>query len=165
MEIGVEYFGLINEHRRHGRCMTCGIVRRNETKLMHKGAVPHRSNLKRHFTAAKMLAAVLVASGSSFADAAGDSRPVRPRPAQDIGSGTMEAADKQRITIQGVRLTMGDGVDCAKVRADDGTVTGVSYLAPSIEIGQRVEVTGFMAIMTTCRGKVLYAEEVRALGN
>jgi hypothetical protein len=132
---------------------------------MHKG-VPHRRILRRQLTAAKMLAAVVFAGASSFADAAGGSdRPVKPRPAQYTGSGTMEAADKQRITIQGVRLTMGDGVDCAKVRADDGTVTGVSYLAPSIEIGQRVEVTGFMAIMTTCRGKVLYAEEVRALGN
>jgi hypothetical protein len=81
------------------------------------------------------------------------------------GSQTMQVAANEKLTIQGVRLTMGDGVDCPKVRADDGAVTSVSYLAPSIEIGQRVEVSGFIAVMTTCRGRVLYAEEVRALGN
>jgi len=72
---------------------------------------------------------------------------------------------QERLTITGVRLTQGDAVNCAQVRTDEGTVYSVSYLAPSIAIGDRVEVTGFMANITTCRGPVLYAEEVRHLGN
>ena len=77
----------------------------------------------------------------------------------------MQAQGQDRITIRGARISMGDGVDCPKIRADDGTETPVSYLAPGIAIGDRVEVTGFMAVTTKCRGRVLYAEEVRAISN
>jgi hypothetical protein len=59
---------------------------------------------------------------------------------------------------------MGGAVDCPQVRADDGKIYAVSYLAPTVAIGDRIEVTGFMAYITTCRGHVLYAEEVRPLG-
>ena len=78
-------------------------------------------------------------------------------------AGAQSAAGEARLTIIGVRATEGNGVDCPQVKTDDGRSVPVSYLAPSIAIGDRVEVTGFMAVMTTCRGKVLYAEEVRAL--
>ena len=80
------------------------------------------------------------------------------------GRPLLQAQGEDRITVSGARISMGDGVDCPKIRADDGMETPISYLAPSIAIGDRVEVTGFMAVMTTCRGKVLFAEEVRALG-
>lgn len=73
--------------------------------------------------------------------------------------------DQERLTITGVRLTQGDAVNCAQVRTDEGAVYSVSYLAPSIAIGDRVEVTGFMANITTCLGPVLYAEEVRRLSD
>ena len=38
---------------------------------------------------------------------------------------------------------MGDGVDCPKIRSDDGTETPVSNLAPGIAIGDRAEVTRY----------------------
>ena len=77
----------------------------------------------------------------------------------------LQAQNEARITIRGARISFGDGVDCPKIRSDDGTETSVSYLAPGIDIGERVEVTGFMAFTTICRGKVLYAEEVRIISN
>ncbi len=75
------------------------------------------------------------------------------------------AAGEARLTIVGMRMTQGNAVDCPEVKTDDGRTVPVSYLAPSIAIGDRVEVTGFMTVTTKCRGKVLYAEEVRPLGN
>lgn len=81
------------------------------------------------------------------------------------GRRVLQAQGEDRITVSGARISMGDGVDCPKIRADDGTETAISYLAPSIAIGDRVEVTGFMAVSTKCRGRVLVAEEVRTQGN
>jgi hypothetical protein len=78
---------------------------------------------------------------------------------------TKQAANRDRLTIRGTRITVGNAVDCSQVRADDGKIYPVSYLAPSIAIGDRVEVTGFMANITSCVGLVLYAEEVRRIGN
>ena len=75
------------------------------------------------------------------------------------------AAGEARLTIVGMRMTQGNAVDCPEVKTDDGRTVPVSYLAPSIAIGDRVEVTGFMAVTTKCRGKVLVAEEVRLIGN
>lgn len=77
---------------------------------------------------------------------------------------TKQAANRDKLTIRGTRLTVGNAVDCPQVRADDGKIYPVSYLAPSIAIGDRVEVTGFMANITSCVGLVLYAEEVRRIG-
>ena len=74
------------------------------------------------------------------------------------------AGDRERLTVVGTRLTLGNAVDCPTVKTDDGKVVGISYLPPSIAIGDRVSVTGFFAVTTHCRGKVLYAEEVTALG-
>ena len=74
-------------------------------------------------------------------------------------------SDEHRLTIVGVRATQGYAVGCPEVRRDDGRSVLISYLAPSTAIGDRVEVTGFMAVTTKCTGKVLYAEEVRALNN
>ena len=81
------------------------------------------------------------------------------------GRQMLQAQNEARITVRGARISFGDGVDCPKIRSDDGTETSVSYLAPGIAIGERVEVTGFMAFTTICRGKVLYAEEVRIISN
>lgn len=77
----------------------------------------------------------------------------------------VDSSGQTKMMVQGVRLTQGNAVDCPQIQTDDGRTLAVSYLAPSIAIGQRVEVTGFMANMTTCRGPVLYAEEVKQLRN
>ena len=71
---------------------------------------------------------------------------------------------QQRLTVTGVRLTKGNAVDCPQIKTEDGTIVPVSYLAPSIAIGERVEVTGYMAVTTSCRGRVLYVEEARQPG-
>ena len=73
-------------------------------------------------------------------------------------------SSQERLTVVGTRLTEGNAVDCPTVKADDGKVVSISYLPPSIAIGDRVSVTGFFAVTTHCRGKVLYAEQVSALG-
>jgi hypothetical protein len=87
----------------------------------------------------------------------GDAEMVKP-----AASGPALAADnQQRLTVTGVRVTQGNAVDCPQIRTADGGIVPVSYLAPSIAIGALVEVTGFMAVTTSCRGKVLYVEEVR----
>jgi hypothetical protein len=95
--------------------------------------------------------AVLLAAVSGCTQAIPGPREAAPAP----------AADRQILTISGVRLTQGNAVDCPQVRTADGGIVPVSYLAPSIAIGDRVEVTGFMAVTTSCRGKVLYTEETR----
>lgn len=69
----------------------------------------------------------------------------------------------QRMTVVGTRITQGNAVDCPQLRGEDGTITVVSYLAPAIPIGTRVKVTGFYAYVTSCRGRVLKAEEVAVL--
>lgn len=86
--------------------------------------------------------------------------PAPPRVAA-MNQSRHSAAAGEKIIITGVRLTKGNAVDCPQVRTDDGRIVGVSYLPPAIAIGDRVEVTGFMAVTTKCRGRVLVAEEVR----
>ncbi len=78
----------------------------------------------------------------------------------EVGGPTL-AADNQKLTITGVRLTKGNAVDCPQVRTDDGRIIPVSYLAPTIGIGDRVDLTGYMAVTTSCRGRVLFVEEAR----
>lgn len=67
------------------------------------------------------------------------------------------SADK--ITISGVRLTEGNAVDCPTIRDDAGVVHPVSYLSGAVAIGDRVTVTGFHAITTSCKGTVLVVEK------
>jgi hypothetical protein len=74
-----------------------------------------------------------------------------------------QAPAPARITITGTRITEGNAVDCPQVRGDDGTITGVSWLAPSITIGSRIRVTGVYAYVTHCKGKVLTSDEVTVL--
>lgn len=77
------------------------------------------------------------------------------------GASILPIQDKQeRITVRGVRLTRGNAVDCPQIRTSDGTVVSVHHLAADIAIGDCVEVSGFMANMTTCLGPVLYVEKV-----
>lgn len=73
---------------------------------------------------------------------------------------TAQQDNPARITVTGARITQGNAVDCPQVRTDDGQVYSISYLAPSIAIGDRVSVTGYMAYSTTCLGPVLKAEKV-----
>jgi hypothetical protein len=75
-----------------------------------------------------------------------------------------EIADNKRVTVVGTRTTQGNAVDCPELRADDGKTYNISYLAPSIQIGDRISVTGFFAKMVHCRGEVIYAEDVVVLG-
>lgn len=86
-----------------------------------------------------MVGATLVAAGASMAPAGSD--------------------DPARITLTGVRVTQGDAVDCPQIRDDAGAVHPVSYLSPRVAIGARVEVSGFYAVTTKCRGTVLVVEE------
>lgn len=74
------------------------------------------------------------------------------------------APDAARVTITGVRISAGTAVDCPAIRDDAGAVHPVSYLSPGIAIGDRVSVTGFPAVTTTCLGKVLVVEEERPGG-
>ncbi len=74
-----------------------------------------------------------------------------------------KSSGQTRVTLIGTRITQGDAVECPKIRGEDGTVTGVSYLAPAIPIGARIKVTGIYVHVTHCRGEVLSADEVSLL--
>jgi hypothetical protein len=71
-----------------------------------------------------------------------------------------QQGDQVRITVTGIRITKGTAVDCPQIRTDDGRIYSISYLAPSVAVGDRVEVTGMMANSATCSGPVLNAEKV-----
>jgi hypothetical protein len=73
-------------------------------------------------------------------------------------------APAARVTVTGVRITGGGAVDCPAIRDDAGAVHPVSYLSPRIAVGDRVTVTGFHAVTTTCLGRVLVVEEERPAG-
>ena len=64
-----------------------------------------------------------------------------------------------KTTISGVRLTQGNAVDCPTIRDDAGGVHAISYISGAIAIGDRVLVTGFYAVTTSCVGTVLVAEQ------
>jgi hypothetical protein len=61
--------------------------------------------------------------------------------------------------VAGARLTLGNAVACPTIRADDGTVHAVSYLPPSVAVGERVSVSGAYAVTTRCVGRVIVVEE------
>lgn len=90
------------------------------------------------------------------------------RGAKAMGStpevGQPEKVDRRdEISVEGVRLTLGNAVDCPTIRTSSGKTLSVSYLEPTIKIGDRIRITGFMANVTTCQGQVLYAVEVKKL--
>lgn len=67
-----------------------------------------------------------------------------------------------RATISGTRVTQGDAVECPRIRDEAGRLHAVSYLSPSVAIGDRVTVSGVYAVTTRCLGLVLAVEsEVR----
>ena len=74
------------------------------------------------------------------------------------------AATAERVTVTGVRITEGGAVDCPTIRDDAGAVHPVSYLSPRIAVGDRVIVSDFYAVTTTCRGRVIVIEEERPPG-
>jgi hypothetical protein len=137
-------------------------VRVGEERTIRKAAdrrtrVPHAGLLH----AAATIAAVLMSGCTQ----AGIVRPGETQMEKPGESGLTQAADgKQRLTVTGVRVTQGNAVDCPQIKTADGSIVPVSYLSPSIAIGDKVEVTGYMAVTTKCRGKVLYAEETRKPG-
>lgn len=90
--------------------------------------------------------------------------PIAPLPAKAAEPAPAPVASGKRLTFSGVRLTQGNAVDCPKIQTSGGMIVPVSYLAPSIPIGGRVEVSGFMAVTTSCQGLVLYVEEARTPG-
>lgn len=62
-------------------------------------------------------------------------------------------------TLTGIRVTMGNAVDCPQLRTDDGKIHAVKGLAADIALGERVSVTGRYGITPTCRGTVLVIEK------
>lgn len=110
------------------------------------------------------LAGMMIAS-SGCADARVNTGPREIVVEKSTSVESTEIAGQEKLTVSGVRLTKGNAVDCPQIRTDDGRTISVSYLAPAIAIGDRVEVTGFMVNKATCRGPVLNAESVRQLGN
>jgi hypothetical protein len=73
-------------------------------------------------------------------------------------------ATAERATVTGVRITEGGAVDCPTIRDDAGAVHPVARLSPRTAVGDRVTVSGFYAVTTTCRGRVLVIEEERPPG-
>ncbi len=73
------------------------------------------------------------------------------------------AGSQERVTVTGTYATRGDGVECPKIRTDGGELVGVSYVATDVPLGARVEISGYYVNMTTCRGPVVYAEQLRKL--
>ena len=78
-------------------------------------------------------------------------------------SAAAAASGQERITVTGTRIRQGDGVQCPKLRGDAGATYSISYLEPSLRIGDRVTVTGVMAHMPTCLGPVIKVEDVIVL--
>jgi len=69
----------------------------------------------------------------------------------------------EQVSIVGIYESAGNGVECPKVRADDGRVFGVSSIPTDIELGARVKIAGPIVVMTTCLGDVIYVEEFAEL--
>jgi hypothetical protein len=68
------------------------------------------------------------------------------------------------LTLAGVRATRGGTVDCPRIRDDAGLLHPVSYLSPEVAVGDRVTVSGRIAVTTACRGPVLVVETERPGG-
>jgi hypothetical protein len=64
------------------------------------------------------------------------------------------------VTVTGVRASRGDAVECPRLRDDAGALHPVSYLPPRIAVGDRVTVSGTLAVTTACRGVVLVVEKL-----
>lgn len=78
----------------------------------------------------------------------------------------MDASMPQRgeqVSIVGVYESAGNGVECPKVRVNDGRVFGVSSIPTNVEIGARVKITGPIVVMTSCLGDVIYVESFAEL--
>lgn len=73
-----------------------------------------------------------------------------------------QAPDAARgtVTVTGIRVSRGDAVDCPRLRDDAGALHPVSYLPPRIALGDRVTVSGTLAVTTACRGVVLVVEKL-----
>jgi hypothetical protein len=76
-----------------------------------------------------------------------------------IGYGAA-VADGGTVTVTGVRVSRGDAVECPRLRDDAGVLHPVSYLPPRVALGDRVTVSGTLAVTTTCRGIVLVVEKL-----
>ncbi len=70
----------------------------------------------------------------------------------------------ERLAVTGVRISVGNAVECTKIRMPTGEEVGVSYLAPTIAIGTTVKVSGVVANMTTCLGPVIAVETAEVVG-
>ena len=69
-------------------------------------------------------------------------------------------ATRGSVTVTGVRASRGDAVECPRLRDDAGALHPVSYLPPWIALGDRVTVSGTLAVTTACRGVVLVVEKL-----
>ncbi|MBR0555866.1 hypothetical protein J5J10_09260 [Ciceribacter sp. L1K23] len=66
-------------------------------------------------------------------------------------------------TVTGVRETMGNAVECPRLRTDDGRSVFIFRLPPDVAIGSRVKVTGVFVHPTTCIGPALRADRIDVL--
>lgn len=66
-------------------------------------------------------------------------------------------------TATGIRETMGNAVDCPRLRMDDGRSIAVFRLPASIKLGTRLKVTGIFVNPTTCMGPALRADTIEIL--
>lgn len=94
------------------------------------------------------LGAIVRGAGMAFALAG----PPAAAQAPDAGQAT--------VTVTGVRVSRGDAVECPRLRDDAGALHPVSYLPPRIALGDRVTVSGTLAVTTACRGVVLVVEKL-----
>ncbi len=112
------------------------------------------------------VATAALASGTMQAVARGDAAEKSDRTTRMTESGTLVGTPQkgERLTVRGKRLAVeGVGVECPRILGEDGRTYSVSYLAPSVAVGDRVEVTGTIGNMPTCLGDVLRVEDVLLL--
>lgn len=67
---------------------------------------------------------------------------------------------EKTVTLTGTRVTVGNAVQCAEIRTDDGQVHAVTGLTAAVAIGDRVTVTGKYGYPMTCSGRALISETV-----
>lgn len=82
-------------------------------------------------------------------------------PSGDLMSAQNEG--RELITVTGSLVSRANGVDCPKIKTNDGTLVGISYISPTIPLGTQVVVSGYYAVVTECLGRVVVAQETTVL--
>lgn len=66
-------------------------------------------------------------------------------------------------TAIGLRETMGNAVECPRLKTDDGRSIFIFRLPAEIKLGTRLKVTGVFVNPTTCMGPALRADTIEIL--